>query len=106
MIIAGPIVWSQCSDVEEQIPRKRNGNTAVLSFVVKSRRNVSREDMGVTGLWGLLEPVSKPVALETLENKILAVGWFLKLLAVDFMQKLIMLIFFHRRCVHLAPSSN
>jgi len=32
--------------------------------------------MGVTGLWTLIEPVSKPVALETLENKTLAVGTF------------------------------
>ena len=30
--------------------------------------------MGVHGLWTLLEPVGKPVPLETLENKILAVG--------------------------------
>ena len=30
--------------------------------------------MGVHGLWSLLEPVGKPVPLETLENKILAVG--------------------------------
>jgi len=30
--------------------------------------------MGVHGLWNLLEPVGKPVPLESLENKILAVG--------------------------------
>ena len=30
--------------------------------------------MGVTGLWTLLEPVSKPVPLETLGDKTLAVG--------------------------------
>jgi DNA excision repair protein ERCC-5 len=30
--------------------------------------------MGVTGLWGLLEPAGKPVPLESLENKILAIG--------------------------------
>lgn len=30
--------------------------------------------MGVTGLWRLLEPAGKPVPLETLENKVLAVG--------------------------------
>ena len=30
--------------------------------------------MGVTGLWTLLEPAGKPVPLESLENKILAVG--------------------------------
>jgi len=32
--------------------------------------------MGVHGLWNLLEPVGKPVPLETLENKVLAVGKF------------------------------
>ena len=32
------------------------------------------EKMGVHGLWSLLEPVGKPVPLETLENKVLAVG--------------------------------
>jgi len=30
--------------------------------------------MGVTGLWSLLEPAGKPIPLESLENKILAVG--------------------------------
>lgn len=30
--------------------------------------------MGVTGLWRLLDPAGKPVPVETLENKILAVG--------------------------------
>ena len=30
--------------------------------------------MGVHGLWNLLEPVGKPVPLEALENKILAIG--------------------------------
>jgi hypothetical protein len=30
--------------------------------------------MGVNGLWKLLEPSGKPVPLETLENKVLAVG--------------------------------
>ena len=30
--------------------------------------------MGVTGLWSLVEPAGKPVPLESLENKILAVG--------------------------------
>ena len=30
--------------------------------------------MGVHGLWKLLDPSGKPVPLETLENKILAVG--------------------------------
>ena len=29
--------------------------------------------MGVTGLWSLLEPVGKPIPLESLENKILAI---------------------------------
>lgn len=30
--------------------------------------------MGVTGLWRLVEPAGKPVPIETLENKVLAVG--------------------------------
>lgn len=30
--------------------------------------------MGVNGLWKLLEPVGRPVTLESLENKTLAVG--------------------------------
>ena len=30
--------------------------------------------MGVIGLWSLLEPAGKPVPLESLENKILAIG--------------------------------
>lgn len=30
--------------------------------------------MGVHGLWRLIEPSGKPVPLETLENKVLAVG--------------------------------
>jgi hypothetical protein len=30
--------------------------------------------MGVNGLWKLLDPSGKPVPLETLENKVLAVG--------------------------------
>jgi DNA excision repair protein ERCC-5 len=34
----------------------------------------SREAMGVNGLWKLLDPSGKPVPLETLENKVLAVG--------------------------------
>ena len=32
--------------------------------------------MGVIGLWSLLEPAGKPVSLESLENKILAIGKF------------------------------
>lgn len=30
--------------------------------------------MGVTGLWKLIDPCGKPVPVETLEGKILAVG--------------------------------
>ena len=30
--------------------------------------------MGVQGLWKLLEPAGRPVALETLQGKVLAVG--------------------------------
>lgn len=30
--------------------------------------------MGVTGLWKLIEASGKPVPLETLENKVLAIG--------------------------------
>jgi DNA excision repair protein ERCC-5 len=30
--------------------------------------------MGVHGLWKLVEPSGEPVALETLENKVLAIG--------------------------------
>lgn len=36
--------------------------------------------MGVHGLWRLIEPSGKPVPLETLENKILAVGMFYNLI--------------------------
>ncbi len=32
--------------------------------------------MGVTGLWSLIEPAGKPVPLESLENKVLAVGLY------------------------------
>ena len=32
------------------------------------------QNMGVIGLWSLLEPAGKPVPLESLENKILAIG--------------------------------
>lgn len=35
--------------------------------------------MGVHGLWRLIEPSGKPVPLETLENKVLAVGILSKL---------------------------
>lgn len=34
--------------------------------------------MGVTGLWKLIEASGKPVPLETLENKVLAIGKFSK----------------------------
>jgi hypothetical protein len=30
--------------------------------------------MGVLGLWGVIEPIGKPVPLETLEGKVLAIG--------------------------------
>lgn len=30
--------------------------------------------MGVTGLWKLIDQAGKPVPLETLENKVLAIG--------------------------------
>jgi DNA excision repair protein ERCC-5 len=30
--------------------------------------------MGVTGLWKLIDASGKPVPLETLENKVLAIG--------------------------------
>lgn len=32
--------------------------------------------MGVLGLWQLIESSGKPVPLETLENKVLAIGLF------------------------------
>lgn len=32
--------------------------------------------MGVTGLWKLIESSGKPIPLETLENKVLAIGLF------------------------------
>lgn len=34
--------------------------------------------MGVTGLWKLIDQAGKPVPLETLENKVLAIGWLIK----------------------------
>jgi DNA excision repair protein ERCC-5 len=30
--------------------------------------------MGVKGLWTLIEPAGKPIPLESLQNKILAIG--------------------------------
>lgn len=35
--------------------------------------------MGVLGLWQLIESSGRPVPLETLENKVLAIGLFTKL---------------------------
>lgn len=32
--------------------------------------------MGVTGLWKLIEQSGKPVPVDTLENKVLAVGMY------------------------------
>lgn len=32
--------------------------------------------MGVTGLWKLIESSGRPVPLDTLENKVLAIGLF------------------------------
>jgi len=42
----------------------------------------SREAMGVNGLWKLLDPSGKPVPLETLENKVLAVGILLSFIII------------------------
>lgn len=33
--------------------------------------------MGVTGLWKLIDQSGKPVPVDTLENKVLAVGMFI-----------------------------
>ena len=60
--------------------------------------------MGVIGLWTLLEPAGKPVALESLENKILAIGkkhCLFKFLANKFIN---FEIYF--RCVNLVESSS
>lgn len=42
-------------------------------FIVIVKLNIQFK-MGVTGLWKLIEQSGKPVPVETLENKILAVG--------------------------------
>lgn len=55
--------------------------------------------MGVTGLWTLVEPAGKPVALESLENKILAVG------NLNFFMSF-KVIFSLNRHFHLAQSIN
>lgn len=41
--------------------------------------------MGVTGLWKLIEASGKPVPLETLENKTLAIGLFTFTMLRNFM---------------------
>lgn len=52
--------------IKIQITRIKN-ITSYVSYVF-------RFAMGVHGLWKLLEPAGKPVPLESLENKVLAVG--------------------------------
>ena len=43
--------------------------------------------MGVNGLWKLLEPVGRPVTLESLENKTLAVGILLSIFDETFPER-------------------
>lgn len=38
--------------------------------------------MGVLGLWQLIESSGKPVPLETLENKVLAIGLFTNIFTI------------------------
>lgn len=57
--------------------------------------------MGVLGLWQLIESSGRPVPLETLENKVLAIGLFTKL----FMQFYEININANFRYIHLAASS-
>lgn len=43
--------------------------------------------MGVTGLWKLIDQAGKPVPLETLENKVLAIGkcyWLFFITTIQF----------------------
>lgn len=57
--------------------------------------------MGVLGLWQLIESSGRPVPLETLENKVLAIGLFTKL----FMQFYEININANFRYIYLAASS-
>ena len=61
--------------------------------------------MGVIGLWTLLEPAGKPVALESLENKILAIGKKNRLLKIPCRQKFNNFENYFR-CVNLVESSS
>lgn len=60
--------------------------------------------MGVTGLWKLIEPSGKPVPLETLENKILAIGKYKKNF-IEWRNNFFLLNFFNRH-LNLASSSS
>lgn len=58
--------------------------------------------MGVTGLWKLIESSGKPVPLETLENKILAIGeWNLPVFGISPYKSIVSC-----RYLHLAASGH